>query len=225
MAWKLGDLTRACAITGGAYGFGLATLGRVNLELDQVAGLVAADHLGTSLEVDALLLQDLLGLLGNLGVHARATDLVEELNHGDVRAKTGPDRSHLQTNDTTTNHEHLSGNLVQGNGARAGDDTLLIDLEAREGGSLATSRNDDVLGNNGSLAAVVQFHLDGVFVLERASALDVLDAILLEQELNTLRQASNGLILGLHKLLEVQLDVANFNSAVLGIVKDLVVKM
>lgn len=73
------------------YCLGLSTLSSIDLQLDLVPALVAAHNLGAGLEVDALLLQDLLGALGDLGVHSGAADLVQELNNGDLAAETGPD--------------------------------------------------------------------------------------------------------------------------------------
>ena len=207
------------------HSLGLATLGGVNLKLDGLARLVTGNNLGASLEVDALLLQDLLDGLGDLEVHAGATNLVEELDDGNLGAEAGPDGGHLKTNDTTTDDEHLLGDLLEGNGAGAADDALLVDLETGEGGDLGTSGNKDVLALDGGLAAVVELNVDGVLIGERAGALDVLDAVLLEEELNALGEAADGLVLGLHKLGEVELDIADLDTAVFRVVEDLVVKM
>ena len=207
------------------HSLGLATLGRVNLKLDGLARLVTGNDLGASLEVDALLLQDLLDGLGNLKVHAGATNLVEELDNGNLGAEAGPDGGHLETNDTTTDDEHLLGDLLEGNGASAADDALLVDLETGEGGDLGTSGDKDVLALDGGLTAVVELDVDGVLIGERAGALDVLDAVLLEEELDTLGEAADGLVLGLHELGEVELDIADLDTAVFRVVENLVVKM
>lgn len=204
---------------------GLATLGSVDFKLDGLAGLVTADDLGVQLEVDALLLQDLLGLLGNLIVHAGSTDLAEELDNGNLRTEAGPDGSHLKTNDTTTDDDHLLGDLLQGNSAGAADDPLLVDLQTGEGASLATGGDQDVLANNACLAAIVKLHLDLLLVDEGAAALDVLYAVLLEEELDTLGQTSHGRVLGLHEVRQVQLDITDLDTPVLGVVEDLVVEM
>lgn len=75
----------------------LATLGGLNVKGDGRTAVVTGDDLGAGLEFDTLLTQDLLGLLGDLGVHARATDLAEELNNGDLSTETGPDGSLIPT--------------------------------------------------------------------------------------------------------------------------------
>lgn len=71
----------------------LATLGGLNVKGDGSTAGVTGDDLGAGLELNTLLTQDLLGLLGDLDVHAGATDLAEELNDSDLSAETGPDGS------------------------------------------------------------------------------------------------------------------------------------
>jgi hypothetical protein len=166
-----------------------------------------------------------LRLLGDLEIHARAANLVEELDHGDVRAETRPHRRHLEADDAAANDRHLLGHLLQGDGTRARNDALLVNLEAGERRRLAACRDENVLADHARLAAVVELDLDRVLVLEGARALDVLDAVLLEQELDALGQAVDRLVLGLHQLLEVQLDVADLDAAVFRVVEDLVVEM
>jgi len=132
---------------------------------------------------------------------------------------------HLETNDTTTNNNHLLGNLLEGQSTSAADNALLIDVQAREGSRLGAGGDEDVLAADSLLTTIEQVDLDGVGVNEGAGALDVVDTVLLEQELNTLGEAVNGGVLGLHHLLQVQLDIANLDTAFLGVVKDLVVEM
>jgi hypothetical protein len=47
-------------------------------------------NLGVELELQALLLEDLLGRLGDLGVHARATNLAQEFDDSDLGTQTRP---------------------------------------------------------------------------------------------------------------------------------------
>lgn len=210
---------------GRTYRLSLATLGGIDVQLDRLARLVTINDLGGQLEVDALLLQDLLGLLGDLGVHAGAADLVQELDNGDLGAQTGPDRGHLEANDAATNDDHLLGDLLQGDGTGAADDALLVNLKAGERGGLGAGGDEDVLADDARLAAVVELDLDLVLVDEGAGALEVLDAVLLEEELDTLGEAGDGGVLGLHQVGQVQLDVVDLDTSVLGVVEDLVVEM
>jgi len=77
----------------GVKGLLLTTLGGLNVEADGSTADITGNNLGAGLELDALLTQDLLGLLGDLGVHTRATDLAKELNDSDLSTETGPDGS------------------------------------------------------------------------------------------------------------------------------------
>jgi phage tail protein X len=202
---------------------------------------LTSGNLGVELELQTLLGEELLGLLSNLSVHAGATNLTEELDNGDFRAETRPDGGlqvvnamhrlrlqdayHLETNDTTTDNDHLLGHLLERDRASAGDDLLLVDSQARERCGLRTGGNEDVLSANGGLATLNQVDRNGVFVLESAGSLDVFHVVLLEQKLDTLCQTRHGCLLRLHHSREVEFDIADFNTAALGVVEDLVVEV
>jgi hypothetical protein len=219
----------------------LSALRSLNADVDTLAVNLTSGDLGVELELQALLREELLGLLRNLGVHARATDLTKELDNGDFRAETRPDGSlyvvsaihsvklqspyHLETNDTTANNDHLLGHLLERDGASAGDDLLLIDSQAGERCRLRTSGNQNVLSANGGLATLDEVDRNGVFVLESAGALDVLHVVLLEQKLDTLCQTRHRCLLRLHHSREVEFDIADFDTAALGVVEDLVVEV
>ena len=132
---------------------------------------------------------------------------------------------HLKTDDTTADDNHLLGDLLERKGTSAGDDALLINVEAGEGSGLGASGDQDVLAADGLLTTVEQVNLDGVGINKGASTLDVVDTVLLQQELNTLGQTLNGGVLGLEHLGEVELDIANLDTALLGVVENLVVEV
>jgi hypothetical protein len=132
---------------------------------------------------------------------------------------------HLKTNDTTANNDHLLWHLLQRNSASACDNLLLVDGQTGERCGLGTSGNEDVLRANGGLATFDKVDRNGVLVLESAGALDVLDVVLLEQEFDTLGQAGHGGFLCLHHGREIELDIANLNTAALCVVEDLVVEV
>lgn len=71
----------------------LTALGGLDIQADGRTADIPRDDLGAGLELDALLTQDLLGLLGDFGVHAGATDLAKEFNNGNISAEARPDRS------------------------------------------------------------------------------------------------------------------------------------
>lgn len=133
--------------------------------------------------------------------------------------------NHLETDDTTTNDNHLLGDLLEGESTSAGDDALLINVQAGEGSGLGASGNQNVLATDGLLTTVKQVDLDSVGIDEGTGTLDVVNAVLLEQELNTLGETLDGLVLGLEHLGEVELDIADLDTTLLGIVENLVVEV
>lgn len=64
-----------------------------------------------------------------------------------------------------------------------------------------------------------------MLVNEGAGTLEVVDLVLLEQNLNTLGQTVDGGLLGLLELVKVDLDIRDLDTSLLGIVKNLVVKV
>lgn len=132
---------------------------------------------------------------------------------------------HLQTDNTTTNDNHLPGDLLELKSTSAGDDSLLVDVQARERSRLTASGNEDVLSAQGLLTTLIEVDLDGVGVGEGTSSLDVVDVVLLQKKLDTLGQTIDGGILGLHHLLEVELDITDLDTALLCVVKNLVVEV
>lgn len=202
-----------------------SALGGLNSDLDALALGITSGDLGVELELHALLLEKLLRLLCDVLVHTRAANLAQVLNDGDLRAKARPHGGHLKTDDTTANDGHLLRNFLQGDSASARDDLLLIDGQSGEGRSLGSSGDEDVLSADSGLAAFNEVDRNGVLVLESASSLDVLDVVLLEQELNTLCQTSDRGVLCLHHRREVELDISDLDTAVLGVVQDLVVEV
>lgn len=225
----------------------LPALGGLEAKGDGGTTVITLSDLGTGLELDALLAQDLLGLLGDLRVHTGATNLVQELHDGNFGSKTRPDGSlelsvflpnreryiyrlqwfayHLKTNDTTTNHNHLIRDLLELESTGAGDNSLLVDVQAGEGSRFAASGNEDVFPAQDLLTPIVEVDLDSVRVGQGTGTLDVIDAVLLEQELNTLGQSIHRGVLGLHHLLQVELDLANLDTALLCVMENLVVEV
>jgi hypothetical protein len=138
-------------------------------------------HGGAHDELQALLLEDALEALLHLGVHARG-DLVEVFHHRHLGAEAGVDRAHLEPDDARADHHHRLGNLGQFERAGGGDDHLLVHRDTREGGGFGAGGDDDVLRIVHRVA-----DLDLPRLGDRGPALDPVDLVLLEQELDALR--------------------------------------
>lgn len=208
-----------------AHRLGLSTLCSLNVELQQGLAIIPGSDLGVEHELHALLGQSLLNVLADLSVHAWSSDLAQELNNSDLRAQSAPDTAHLQTNDTTANDNHLLWHLFQGNGAGGCDDILLVDCKTWEWCALGAGRDDDVLSAHARLAAIGQVNSHSVFIGEGTRSLEIFHVVLLEQKFNAFCQTVDGSVLCLHHLLQVELDVADLDSAVFGVVEDLVVQV
>lgn len=203
----------------------VALLDVLDLDLDGLALHVSGKHLGAKLELDALLGQHLLGGLGDLVVHTSANGVLE-LDNGHLRAETGPDGTHLQTNDTATNDDELLGDALEGKSTGGRDNLLLINGDAGEGGGLGAGGNDDVLGLDvDGLAALNGVDLDLGVGDERAGALVVGDLVLLEEHLDTAGKTLDGGLLGLLHLGDVHLDVRDLDTSVGGVGLDGVVHL
>jgi hypothetical protein len=87
------SMKKSCNSYSTTYALGLATLGSLNVDLNALLGNLTGGHLGVELEVQTLLLEDLLSVLGDLLVHTGTTNLTKELNDGDLGAETRPDGS------------------------------------------------------------------------------------------------------------------------------------
>jgi len=81
----------------------VATLGSFDVNLDNTINNLSTIDLGVKLEVEALLLQSLVEVLGKLGVHT-TTNGTKVLNNGDLSTKARPNGTKFETNDTTTNN-------------------------------------------------------------------------------------------------------------------------
>lgn len=113
--------TKACSVRTTANGneknislerLSLAGLNILNLNGNNITVSLSGGDLGASLELEALLTENLLGALGNFTVHTGANGVLE-LNDGHLRAETGPDRGHFKTNNTTTNDGETLGDFLK----------------------------------------------------------------------------------------------------------------
>ena len=76
-----------------------------------------------------MLFEDAMELFCDFEVDANTTDVVEELDEGDLRAQSMPDAAQLDADHTGPNHHHALGHSFQGQRARRGDHFFFVDLE------------------------------------------------------------------------------------------------
>lgn len=68
----------------------LSALDTLNVDSNRRTAVITAEDLGVGEELDSLLRQDLLGLLGDFGVHTRAANLAQILDDGDFGTEARP---------------------------------------------------------------------------------------------------------------------------------------
>jgi hypothetical protein len=89
------------------HSLGLSTLCSLHVQHDLAILLLSTHHLGVELELQALLGQNLLEVLANLGVHS-SSDGTEVFDNGHFSTETRPDGTKLETDDTATDDDHLA---------------------------------------------------------------------------------------------------------------------
>lgn len=128
-------------------------------------------------------------------------------------------RKHFSSSKTRINtgrkggtEAHLLRDLLKVKGTRAADNDLLVNLHAGERGDLAAGGDDNVLGANNLLTALLELNLDFVGRNKRAETLAVIDLVLAKEvTLNTAGERLDSVVLVLQHLGKVQLDTLNYD--------------
>ena len=86
--------------------------GGLDGQRDGVALALGLGDLGREPELEALLLEDLVGFLADVAVEA-GQDLVEEFDDGDLGAEPPPHRAELEPDHPAADHDHALGHLAE----------------------------------------------------------------------------------------------------------------
>ena len=144
-------------------------------------------------ELKPLLREDLLELLLDLGIHARG-DVVKEFDDLHLCTQTLVDGAHLEPDHARADDDHLLRHLRQGQRAgRIHDHTAVVvhgHVRTRNAGHFGARRDDDVLGVIGLVA-----DLDLALFGDGGPALQPVDLVLLEQELDALGVLADDVVL------------------------------
>ena len=132
---------------------GLAAGRRLDRRLDARPRCLDFGQLVTEVESKALLFQRALHQLGGLAVDPRQ-DTIQELDHRHFGTQPAPDRAEFEADDAGADDDQLLRRLRQAQGARRGDDRLLVDLDARQPRDIRAGGDDDRLGLERALLAV-----------------------------------------------------------------------
>ena len=195
----------------GLDGLRRAAGGGLEGERRALAGVLHLRDLGAELELEALLAEDALEVLGDLPVHA-GQDAVEILDHGHLGAEAAPHGAELQADHAGADDHEALRHALELERAGGGDHDLLVDLDARQAGHVRARGDDDVLRLEHLVRAVLGRHLDLAGGGDARGAEEGIDLVLLEQELDALDVAVDALLLeGLHRL-EIERRRANADA-------------
>src|SRR5690625_395508 len=165
-----------------------------------------AGHPGTQPELDALPLEDLQRLAGELGVHA-GQDAVHVLQDRHPGAQPGPDRAELETDVARAYHHQVLGDLLEGERLRGRDDPLAVQFDSRQGGNARAGSNNYVPGLQLGALAILGVHGDLPGTQQFAAAPVPFDIVLPVEEVDAVGvRLDDGILLGEHRL-EVELDL------------------
>lgn len=105
-----------------------------------------------------------------------------------------------------------------------GNNPLLIDLDSWERRDFRSSSDDNVLSLDLGLTTVGQLDVELCWRGERSLSLDVVDAVLLEQErLDTAGERLDRVVLGGQHSREIELDALDVDTSALQVMRRLVV--
>ena len=165
---------------------------------------VDARHLAGQLEAHALLHQDALQAACHIRVGA-GQDAVEELHHQHLAAEPPPHRAQLQPDHARADHQQPLGHLGQRQRAGGGHDRLLVDVDAGQLGHVRAGGDDDALGLQPLLVAVVERHAHPAGAEDGGGAVHGVDLVLLEQVGDAVDVAFDALVLERQHLRQIEL--------------------
>jgi hypothetical protein len=146
-----------------------------------LAGLDLAD-LHAQLDLQALLVEGLLGFLGDLLVH-RAQERGQAFEHGHLGTQAAPDRAHLQADHARADQAQLLGHRANAQRAVVGQHVLFVKRHAGQRAGVGAGGHDDLLAHQRFFGGAG--HLDLVAAVgrlhERTTAMEEADLVLLEQ--------------------------------------------
>ena len=149
---------------------------------DALLGRLDVANLHAQLDLQALLVERLLGFLGNLLVHGTQEGR-QAFEDGDVGAQTAPHAAHFQADHARADHTQLLGHGAHAQRAVVGQHVDFVKCHAWQRAGVGAGGHDDLLAHQGFAGCTL--HLDFVAAFdglgERATAMEEADLVLLEQ--------------------------------------------
>src|SRR5690606_12952934 len=155
-----------------------------------------ASHAGAEADIQPLLGQRALRVLGDLAIHHRQKFL-ECFQHHDLRADTRPHAAEFEADDTGADHAQTFGHFGEFECTGGIDDDFLIDRRRRNMHRHRTGGDDDVVGFDDFAGAVLLGHFHALAAQHLAGTFDDIDAVGLEQLADTAGELFDDIVLAL----------------------------
>ncbi len=198
---------------------------RVRIDhVDGIAGNRRARHLGAQLDVQTLLLEVPLRLLGDGLIHHRQK-LIQGFEHGDLAAEAPPDAAEFQTDHACADDAETLRHRVELQRIPGIDDVLAVVRHGPQPNRDRSRCQDHVLGFERLLGAVRTFDDDFVSGQQAAVSLNADHAVGLEQRIDPVGHGlDHGGAALLHRR-KIELQVADLDAVnrklIFGALKEL----
>jgi len=191
-------------------------LGGLDGDLGAGSGCIHSGHLAGGHDVDAGLLEAPGELLGDLLVFD-GDDVGHVFHDGHIGSDGIVEVGELHTDGAGSDDHHLLGLLGEGHGFAVADDLFAVLGQVGQHAAAGSRRDDDVLGLDHLLAAVLCGDLNLAAGQELAIAHDDVDLVLLHQELHPLGHAVGNATGTVDHATEIDLGLGHLDAVILGV--------
>ena len=177
-------------------------------------GLSAGDA-RAGLHLDAVAVEGALQLLADLLVFV-GNDARQELDDGYVGSIHAVDIGELDADCAASDDGNGAGDVLSDDALAAGDDLLTIHRERRDAARSSAGGDDDVAGGDTGRLPVGSGHVDGAGGNDASVSLDVIDAVLAEQERDAAGHSVHDLAAAFHCHRVVGVEVVEGQTELVG---------
>ena len=181
-------------------------------------------HLHAQLDLQTLLVESLLGFLGDLLVDC-TQERGQAFQDRHVSPQATPHGTHFQADHAGTDHCQLLGSSADAQCAIVGEDVFLVERSLRQRTGIGAGRHDDVLAGDGFFLVAGNLHFVAAFncLHEGTTAVEEGDLVLLEQVQDTVVVLLDHLVLAGNHLGHVHGQALDGNAVVSEVMRGMLV--